>query len=133
MYIEIVQPEETFDHVVALPDGTPSNTVLSLRIVDDATEKRLRKAATGKPVFERGQRHEPFDSHKFIATVLDFAIVGWSGVRHQGRELPCTLEFKLLLPERVKTEVIRLCLAKEASDVEAEDDDAAEPVDGKKS
>lgn len=131
MYIEITKPEETFSHVVTAPDGTPSKTVLTLRIVDDAVEKRLRRQATGKPVFERGQRHEPFDSHKFIASVLDYAITNWSGVRHQGQDLPCTLEFKLLLPEWLKTDVIRLCLAKEAGAARGADaDDAGDEDEG---
>lgn len=120
MYIEIVQAEDTFAHTVPLADGTLSKTVLTLRIVDDATEKKLRKAATGKAQWDRGQRFEPFDAHKFINSVIDYAIVGWDGVRAKGADLPCTPEIKLLLPERVKTDVIRLCLGKDASERSAD-------------
>ena len=117
MFIEIVRPEETFEHVVLADDGkTPTQTCLTLRIVDDSVEKEIRRKATGKPTFERGQRVENFDGHKFLAGVLDHAIVTWRGVRHRGQELPCELTYKLLLPERVKTDIVRLCLGKEASE-----------------
>ena len=113
-YIEIVRPEETFEFPVA------DKAALTLRVIDDGTEKSLRKAATGKPVFEHGQRHTPFDSHKFVSSMIDYAIVGWTGIRSGGADLPCTLEYKLLLPERIKSEVIRLALGKDAGETRAE-------------
>ena len=123
-FLTIRKPDETFEY-------TPAPTcAIDLRIVPDDVEKKLRKQATGKPKFHKGVMREPFDAHAYLALVFDYCIVSWRGVQHAGVELPCTLEYKLLLPEPVKIEIKRLCLEKEAL---GGDDDDVEVVDEKKS
>jgi len=130
MYIEIVT--DTFDWN---PEGT--KTTFKLRIVDDATEKKFRRESQPKAKWVRGRQVDNFDQHAFVNKCLDYAIVEWSGVRHKGVEFPCTTANKLFLPETVKTEIIRLCLGKQAGELVAgdsdEDESAEAPADPKKS
>jgi hypothetical protein len=121
MFIEIVTPDQTFEHVITRDAAGTVAAGLTLRVIDEERERAIRRANTGKARFERGQRFEPFDAAGFIADVIDYAITAWTGVRSQGRDLPCTREFKLLLPEAIKTDVIRLCLGKEAGETVADE------------
>ena len=108
--LTILQPSETFEHAIEGAD----EAVLTLRVPGEAQVDALRKRhRTTK--FVHGARTEDFDAFAFAADVLDVSIVNWRGVCAQGGEpLPCTRETKGLLPERVKAEVVRLCLGKEA-------------------
>ncbi len=111
MFIEVQAPDTTFTHT---PEGTQST--FELRIVPDDVEKEARKQATRKE-WDKGQRTESFDVHAFLARILDYAIVDWTGIKVRDAngvsELPCTKANKLLLPEKVKSEINRLCLGKE--------------------
>jgi hypothetical protein len=115
-YIEIVDAATTFTFRPKAADGTPMAASFELQIIPDDVEKKARREATGKPTFERGVRIDNFDTHKFVNAMLDYAIVGWTGIRMRGVEVPCTAAHKLLLPEKWKQEINRLCLGKEAGE-----------------
>jgi hypothetical protein len=120
-YVEIVDAGETFDYTPA------PNTTFKLRIVPDDVEKRLRKAATSHE-WDKGQRVQSFDGHKFAGEILAYAIISWSGVRkvrivdgeRKHEDLERTKENILLLPESLKSDITRLCLGKEAAAALAE-------------
>jgi hypothetical protein len=117
-FLHILEPTETFWHrPVDRQSGEPSDSRLQLRVLDDEDLTRFRKRAT-KTAFKHGQRVEDFDPVAFAADVVDHAIVAWENVKRGRTEevLPCERVYKLLLPERVQAEIIRLCAGKEAGD-----------------
>lgn len=115
--IEIVRPEETHKWKFVDPSTKQQyDSEFELRVVGKELERSLRKKHT-RVEFNRHGRNEVVDTGEFVDDVIDYAIVNWSGVRHQGRELPCTKEFKIMLPEIVRAEVIRLCLGKELGEI----------------
>jgi hypothetical protein len=113
-FITIIQPDETFTHHPTLPDGGPSDTVLTLKVLSDAQTKALRKKHT-KHEWVNGQRLQTVDGAAMADDMIDAALVGWTGVQDRaGKPLPCERALKLLLPERVQVEIVRLCAGKEA-------------------
>jgi hypothetical protein len=113
-YLTIIQPDETFTHTPRLPDGSPSEAKLTLRVLADAEIKTLRKKHT-KTEWQNGQRVSNVDGAALANDMIDASIVGWSGVHDsKGVPLPCERTFKLLLPERLQVDVVRLCAGKEA-------------------
>lgn len=113
-YLTLIQPDETFVHVPLLPDGTKSEATLTLRVIGEAQQTALRKKHTATS-WQNGQRVQQTDSLALANDLIDAAIVGWTGVQDShGKALPCERMFKLLLPERLQAEVVRLCAGKEA-------------------
>lgn len=88
------------------------NSVFNLRVIPKEVENRLRKKHN-RFEFVRGARVDDFQSADFVADVIDYAVQGWSGVTTNGREIPCTKETKVRLPEPIKAEIVRLCLGRE--------------------
>ena len=119
-YLTIIQPDETFTHVPTLPDGSKSEASFTLRVLADDQIKTLRKRHT-KTEWANGQRLQNVDGAALANDMIDAALVSWSGVRDsKGQPLPCERTFKLLLPERLQVEIVRLCAGKEAGFGEAE-------------
>ena len=113
-YLTLIQPDETFTHTPRLPDGSPSEAKFTLRVLADAEIKALRKKHTVKE-WQNGQRVATVDGGSLANDMIDASIVGWSGVNDsKGAPLPCERTFKLLLPERLQVEVVRLCAGKDA-------------------
>lgn len=102
--------------------GKPYESAFQLRIVPDEVDKEIRKRFT-RPVWEKKTRRmiDKLDEAAYIADLLDYAIVGWSNIKASstGRDLECTSEMKTRLPERWKSEIIRLCSGKEAGELSA--------------
>jgi len=113
-YITIIQPDETFTHVPRLPDGGPSDASFTLRVLSDDQVKAFRKKHTTHQ-WVNGQRVQNVDGMALANDMIDAALVGWSGVKDSaGKDLPCERAFKLLLPDRVQIEVVKLCAGKDA-------------------
>lgn len=113
-FLTIVQPDETFPYTPTLADGAPSDSRLTLRVLSDVQLKALRKKHT-KQEWAQGQRVTTTDAVAMADDLVDAAIVAWTGIRDtSGAELPCERTFKLLLPERVQADVVRLCAGKDA-------------------
>lgn len=113
-YLTIIQPDETFQHIPTLPSGEKSEAAFTLRVLADDQIKVLRKKHT-KTEWQNGQRVTNVDGAALANDMIDAALVGWTGVRDsQGTALPCERTFKLLLPERLQVEIVRLCAGKEA-------------------
>jgi hypothetical protein len=95
-------------------------STFQLRIVSDDTDAELRKTHT-KQVWDKKQRRtvDKLNEGAYIVALLDYAIVGWSGIKdaRTGDDVACTAALKARLPEKVKAEILRLCAAKEAGDV----------------
>lgn len=110
--------------------GKVFDSVFKLRIVPSDLQRVLRRKYT-KFEFVRGQRVENLDWAAFMDDCLDHAIVGWSHVKTNDVDVPCERRFKLLLPEAVKQEIIRLCVGKELGtesvSATTETDDTADP------
>ena len=119
-FITIIQPDETFTHVPTLPDGSKSDASFTLRVLADDQIKALRKRHT-KTEWANGQRLQNVDGAALANDMIDAALVSWRGVKDsKGTELPCERAFKLLLPERLQVEIVRLCAGKEAGFGEGE-------------
>lgn len=104
-----------------------------LRVVTSSLQRELRRKYT-KHEFVRGTRQENFDWAKFNDDCIDFAVVEWTEVKRKGVDIPCTRENKLLLPEMVKAEIIRLCLGKELGEIVAgEDEQPQDEMEGEQS
>lgn len=118
-FLRIVQPDETFPYTPTFQDGSPSDTRLTLRVLSEAQTRSLRKKHT-KTEWQNGQRVQSVDGAAMADDMIDAAIVAWTGVLDTaGKALPCERVFKLLLPERVQVEIVRLCAGKEAGAAEA--------------
>ena len=119
-YLTILQPDETFEHVPRLPDGNASDARFTLRVLGDQQIKALRKKHT-KSEWLNGQRVQTVDGGELANDLIDAALVGWTGVQDsKGTALPCERAFKLLLPEKLQVEIVRLCAGKEAGYEQAE-------------
>jgi hypothetical protein len=113
-YITIIQPEETFTHRPMLPDGSLADTTLTLKVLSESQTRALRKKHT-KHEWLNGQRVQTVDGAAMADDMIDAALVAWTGVKDsRGQALPCERAFKILLPERVQVEIVRLCAGKEA-------------------
>jgi len=112
-FITIIQPEETFVHRPRLPDGSLADTTLTLKVLSEAQTRALRKKHT-KHEWANGQRIQTVDGAAMADDMIDLALVAWTGVRDShGQALPCERAFKILLPERVQVEIVRLCAGKD--------------------
>lgn len=122
-FITIVETDEAFPwQPIDEESGKPYESSFSLRIVPDDIDRDIRKKHT-RPSFEKKTRRmvDKLDDASYIADVIDYAIVGWTGIKAAttGAELPCTADMKGRLPEKWKAEILRLCSGKEAGDVVA--------------
>ena len=114
-YIHILDEGEEFEWRPVGDDGQPMDSVFMLRQLSDDEMKALRKKHNHLS-FKHGQRVDEFDSFGFTDDLVDKAIVSWRGVRRRGspEELPCERAVKCRLPDKWKTEIVRLCGGKEA-------------------
>lgn len=125
-YIDFIDDDATFEFKWS------TEASLTLRTVPDDVEADLRKANQEKK-WEQGQRVTEHDGHGFINDVLEYAIRDWKGVRKRNPstgeviEVECTPANIRKLPEAVKSEVVRLCLAKEAANMLRVEDEKKDP------
>jgi hypothetical protein len=114
-YLTIIQPDETFPYTPTFQDGSPSESVLTLRVLADTQIRALRKKHT-KTEWHNGQRTQTVDGMSMAEDMVDAAIVSWAGVVDtKGQALPCERAIKLMLPERVQVEIVRMCAGKEGA------------------
>ena len=143
-YITIIQDEQ-FPYQFRDPDtGQLFATQFILREVPDEVEKAIRKRHTTVKMGRGGRRDETLDARAYGNDVIDYAIVGWDrlvGLSHDrdGRavkvDLSCTREHKIKLPDRIKADIMRMALSKEAG-LYLDDEgvgDPAMPAPGSKS
>ena len=121
--IAILDSDEPFDWSPIKPEtGERSESVFSLRIVTDEVDRKLRLAHT-RPAFDKTLRAmvDQLDLSAYTLAVIDAAIVDWRNVKaaSTGADLPCTVAMKARLPERLKSEILRLCANKEGGEVMA--------------
>ncbi len=122
-FITIVETDDAFPwQPTDEESGKKYDSVFSLRIVPDEVDRDIRKRHT-HPTWQKKTRSmvDKLDDASYIADIIDYAIVGWSNIKAAGTgaDLPCTAAMKTRLPERWKSEVLRLCSGKEAGDVVA--------------
>lgn len=118
-FITIIEnPRDTFRWHYSDPDtGQRFDTEFELRLIPDDTNTVFRKRHT-RTEWKNGQRREEVNGDGYGDDLIDYAIVGWQGmyaVNREGQksEIPCERRYKVMLPEKLKAEVIRLCLGKE--------------------
>src|SRR5262249_49097798 len=110
MFVSIVEDDRPFDwSPVDEESGETYESVFQLRIVDDDTDKVIRKRHT-RQVFDKKLRRtvDQLELAGYLADVIDFAIVGWTKVKNArtGDELACTAALKTRLPEKWKAEIL---------------------------
>jgi hypothetical protein len=109
--------------------GNEYGSTLYLRIVPEEVQEALRKKHT-RMKKRRGGAVPEVDIQAAADDEIDYAITSWgsiNGVRLvEGRKevfpLECTRQNKLKLPERIKTDVYRMCSNRELGDALTEDD-----------
>lgn len=118
-FITIIEnPRDTLPWRYIDPDtGQKFDTEFELRLIPDDTNTIFRKRHT-RTEWKNGQRREEVNGDGYGDDLIDYAIVGWQGmyaVNREGQrsEIPCERKYKVMLPEKIKAEVIRLCLGKE--------------------
>ena len=122
MFLTIIEDDAPFTWSPPLEDGTPSETTFQLRMVSDEVHERLQREHTKKAKDEASRAMVPKTNWTALSqALLDYAIVDWSGLHGSasGQDVPCTSAMKARLPEKIKTEIIRLCVAKEGGELAA--------------
>jgi hypothetical protein len=112
-FVEIAEPEDVFPWQYTDPDTKQKfASVFHLRIVPEDIQTFYRKQYT-KPTWDAGRRVEDVDWAAFTNDCLDYCITKWEQVKSRGVDLPCERKYKVLLPDRIQTEIIKLCVGKE--------------------
>jgi len=123
VFVQIIDTDEAFDWQPTDDEtGKQYDSVFQLRIVNDDVDKDLRKKRTRR-VWDKKQRRQvdELDEAAYVGDLLEHAIVGWTGIKGtKGNDVPCTADMKTRLPERWKTEILRMCAGKEGGAVAAE-------------
>src|SRR5688572_8289661 len=117
-FLTIIEDNESFEYSPIDPaTGERMATVFVLRVVPDTLAKELRRQHT-KPTFENHQRVEVVDQMAFASALLDAAIVDWRNLKsaRSNTDVPCTPAHKTKLPQRVKDEIVQLCVLNEAGE-----------------
>jgi hypothetical protein len=129
-FIEIVENNDIVGWQYVNPDTKQQyDSQFNLRVADKDVQKKWKKKYT-RVEMSRSGRQEIVDWAGYNEDALDFCIVGWTGVRRKGVDLPCEREWKLLLPEMVKAEIIRLCIGKELGQAQADEQQSESGGDG---
>ncbi len=127
-FVQIIVDDAPFPWQYTSPEtGEKMATVFSLRVIPDKRNKQIRREHT-KTKWKNGQKVEDIDWDAVASAQIDEAVVAWDtlkGRKSDGTvvDLPCTLEFKRRLPERLKGEIIRICIGKETSHIGQDDGD----------
>lgn len=122
--------DETFPYQYVDADtGVVFDTTFTLREVPEDVEQAARRKHTPRK-WHRGRDVGELNWAAFSADMLDYAIVSWdklvgisrvNGVRVE-RDLPCVREHKARLPERVKADILRVALGRDAGQVVASEE-----------
>jgi hypothetical protein len=114
MFIEIVEESQTFDWCYTDGEGvTYTDTKFTLRILPEGLDRQWRKELTRKER-DKGQVREVLNWDLFSQKALAYCVINITGLRHKGQELKYDPKYLVLLPERIKAAIIRLCVGKEA-------------------
>lgn len=122
-FITILEdPKAIFPWQYTDPDtGITAATVFQLRLIPDETNKAFRKRHITVS-WKNGQRREDLDGDGYGDDLIDYAIVDWTDLYAARKNkdgqterfaVGCERRYKVGLPEKLKGEIIRLCLGKE--------------------
>jgi hypothetical protein len=126
-YIEIVEESDTFPWQYTDADGVTYATKFELRLLPETLDKKWRRELTSIDR-KKGQRAEVLNWDAYSQRALGYCVVNVSGLRRRGGDEivfktgAVELRYLLLLPEKVKAEIIRLCVGKEAGLQDKEDE-----------
>ncbi len=117
-FIEIIEPDEVVDYRFRDEEtGEVSQSVVKVRVLADDRVREIEKRHTER-VFNKKTRsyEDKLKTGPYIDDVLDAAVVDWADVfnKRGGQLLPCERRYKLAMPERIKTEIVRIAVGKEA-------------------
>lgn len=105
LYIEIVEDKESFELEIG-------DSKFTLRRFDSETYRQIEKRYTKKTKNHRtGIVFTETDDYEVNAELLDYMILGWSGIKSpvSKEDVPCTKENKLKLPGSVKVRILEAC------------------------
>lgn len=125
-YIQILVDDVPFDW--SYPDMP--GTGFKLRVVGDDEAKEIRRKHTTKK-WKNGERVEITDWEAVGRDYIDASIVEWTNLKGRRADktvidLPCTRTYKIALPERVKGEIVRICVGKETSEIGQDEEEGPE-------
>ncbi len=92
-----------------IQQGDPE-TVYTIRQLDTATHVELIKACTEDKGFDRSthQRKKELNGPKLSDSLLDYVLVGWTGIVFKGQPVPCVLEHKVKLDALRKAAILEM-------------------------
>ena len=111
--------ETEFDLPIEDRDGNAYDppVVIRCRPIDSRERREIERQAEGFVKTKGRGMERQTDVNKAAATILDRAILSWTGISGAGGgDLVCTNETKQHLPEHVKAQVIEAVLNTEATD-----------------
>jgi hypothetical protein len=86
------------DSDLADVENGDEGTTYTVRQMPPNVTRDLSKRHTTNPINKRtGQREQVVDHMALMDDTLDYALVAWSGIQHQGKDVPCEREYKALL------------------------------------
>ncbi len=77
--------------------GDPDTTYTVRQIPPSVNAEISRKHTKRKPNKRNGQMDTEIDQMALVDDLLDYALLAWSGIQHQGQPVPCERQFKTLL------------------------------------
>lgn len=119
MFLQIVKANRPEPWQYTDPQsGVTFDTVFHLQVLSDDDIAEIDKANTSREKIN-GMYQEKIDWEQVQRDRLCKAITGWDHLQIKGEDQPCTDELKLLLPEPIKLEILRLCIGKQLGGVVA--------------
>ena len=92
--IDTTERIEVRDITLGVPDGDP-DTVYVLNPIDVATYRRILREHMTR--FNRRTHQKEADPEAVSDAIFDYVLHDWRGVVLRGKEMPCTIEHKMLL------------------------------------
>jgi hypothetical protein len=90
-------------------DGGDPETVYTVRQIPPHVNREIGRRHTTRPINRKtGTREEVVDWPSYIDDMVDYALVGWAGILHNGQPAPCDRQFKALLDGPRKAAILGL-------------------------
>lgn len=124
---------EVREEELDLPCPADPDAVYSVRWIPPSENERVRAKHVPKRWDKRTHQQVEQDAtaeqgKAVIDDLLDYCLIGWSGVVDNGSQVPCERENKLALPRPVKISLVEFALMEGASRQERQKQSFREPA-----